>query len=52
MLVVAWPQVMLFVVFMGYALSGPLEKGLTLLIKPFNKRKGPSPEQTVLDTKE
>ncbi len=52
MLVVAWPQVMLFVVFMGYALSGPLEKGLTLLIKPFSKRKGPSPEQTVLDTKE
>jgi CDP-diacylglycerol---serine O-phosphatidyltransferase len=38
MLVVAWPQVMLFVVFAGYAMSGPLEKGLTLLIRPFGKR--------------
>ena len=38
MLVIAWPQVMLFVVFAGYAVSGMIEKGITLLIKAFGKR--------------
>jgi CDP-diacylglycerol--serine O-phosphatidyltransferase len=50
MLVIAWPQVMLFVVFAGYAVSGMIEKGITLLIKAFGKR---SPtEQPVLQPKE
>lgn len=52
MLVVAWPKVMLFVVFMVYVLSGPVEKGLTFLIRPFAKRKVASPEQPALETKE
>jgi CDP-diacylglycerol--serine O-phosphatidyltransferase len=38
MLVIAWPQVMLFVVFAGYAVSGMIEKGITLLVKAFGKR--------------
>ncbi len=50
MLVIAWPQVMLFVVFACYAVSGPIEKGASLLLKPFGKR--PSEQQTVLETKE
>ena len=29
MLVIAWPQVMLFVVFAGYAVSGMIEKGIS-----------------------
>jgi CDP-diacylglycerol--serine O-phosphatidyltransferase len=33
MLVVAWPQVMLFLVFAGYAVSGPVEKGFSLLTR-------------------
>lgn len=52
MLVVAWPQVMLFAVFMGYALSGPAEKGLSLLTKAFGKRKSPSSEHPALETKD
>lgn len=50
MLVVAWPQVMLFVVFACYAVSGPIEKGVSLLLKPFGKRS--SEQQPVLETKE
>jgi CDP-diacylglycerol--serine O-phosphatidyltransferase len=38
MLLVAWPQVMLFVLFGGYALSGPIERGFQLLFKPLRKR--------------
>jgi CDP-diacylglycerol--serine O-phosphatidyltransferase len=38
MLLVAWPQVMLFVLFAGYALSGPIERGILLLFKPLRKR--------------
>jgi CDP-diacylglycerol---serine O-phosphatidyltransferase len=37
MLVIAWPQVMLFVVFAGYAISGMIEKGVTGLAKTFGK---------------
>jgi CDP-diacylglycerol---serine O-phosphatidyltransferase len=37
MLVIAWPQVMLFVVFAGYAISGIIEKGVTSLAKTFGK---------------
>jgi CDP-diacylglycerol--serine O-phosphatidyltransferase len=50
MLVIAWPQVMLFAVFACYAVSGPIEKGASLLLKPFGKR--PSEQQAVLETKE
>ena len=52
MLVAAWPQVMLFVVFAGYAVSGIVEKGVSLLAKAFAKRGGAGPEQPVLETKE
>ncbi len=38
MLVMAWPQVMLFVIFAAYAVSGPIERGLGLLTKMFGKR--------------
>jgi CDP-diacylglycerol--serine O-phosphatidyltransferase len=50
MLVVAWPQVMLFVLFACYAVSGPIEKLVMLLFKPFGKR--PADQQPVLETKE
>lgn len=50
MLVIAWPQVMLFAVFACYAVSGPIEKGVSLLLKPFGKR--PAEQQPVLGTKE
>ncbi len=38
MLVVAWPQVMLFVIFAGYALSGPIERVLTGVLKLGGKK--------------
>ncbi len=38
MLVVAWPQLMLFLVFAGYALLGPLEKLGTLIVRGAGKR--------------
>ena len=50
MLVIAWPQVMLFVLFACYAVSGPVEKLVQLLLKPFGKRQ--AEPQTVLETKE
>jgi CDP-diacylglycerol--serine O-phosphatidyltransferase len=50
MLVIAWPQVMLFAVFACYAVSGPIEKGVSLLLKPFGKR--PSEQQPAMGTKE
>lgn len=50
MLVISWPQVMLFVLFACYAVSGPVEKLILLLIKPFGKR--PAEHQPVLETKE
>jgi CDP-diacylglycerol--serine O-phosphatidyltransferase len=50
MLVIAWPQVMLFVVFACYAVSGPIEKLILLLMKPFGKRQ--AEQQPVLETKE
>ncbi|MBI3603358.1 MAG: CDP-diacylglycerol--serine O-phosphatidyltransferase [Nitrospirae bacterium] len=39
MLVVAWPQVMLFVIVAGYAALGVVEKGIGLLAKAFGKGK-------------
>lgn len=50
MLVVAWPQLMLFLVFAGYAALGPLEKLGSLLARAFGKR-GPA-EQPALESKE
>lgn len=52
MLVVAWPQVMLFVVFAGYALSGIVEKAITVLVRVFVKRGGIRSEQPITETKE
>jgi CDP-diacylglycerol--serine O-phosphatidyltransferase len=50
MLVVSWPQVMLFVLFACYAVSGPVEKVIQVLLKPFGKR--PADQQAALETKE
>ncbi len=50
MLVIAWPQVMLFVLFACYAVSGPIERLILLLLKPFGKR--PAEPQPVLESKE
>jgi CDP-diacylglycerol---serine O-phosphatidyltransferase len=38
MMVAAWPAVMLFVVFAGYALMGPVEKIVGLLVPASRKR--------------
>jgi CDP-diacylglycerol--serine O-phosphatidyltransferase len=51
MLVAAWPQLMLFVVFAAYALSGLVEKGFTLLWKA-SKRGVPALERPAAETKE
>ena len=50
MLVIAWPQLMLFLVFAGYAVSGPCEKAVTLCARAFGKRAGT--DQVGLETKE
>lgn len=47
-LVAAWPEVMLFVMFTGYALLGPVERVLTMLGKLAGK---PKREQPVTDPK-
>jgi len=52
MLVVAWPQVTLFVLFAGYAVSGIIEKGVSLLAKVLGKRSGTKSDQPVLETKQ
>jgi CDP-diacylglycerol--serine O-phosphatidyltransferase len=49
MLVISWPQVMLFVLFACYALSGPVERLALLLLKPFGKR---PTDQPALETRE
>jgi CDP-diacylglycerol--serine O-phosphatidyltransferase len=38
MLVAAWPQVMLFVIFAGYALLGPVERLLWLIARAIGKK--------------
>jgi len=50
MLVISWPQVMLFVLFACYAVSGPIERLILLVLKPFGKR--PADQQPALETKE
>jgi CDP-diacylglycerol--serine O-phosphatidyltransferase len=46
MLVAAWPQVMLFVIFAGYALLGPVERVLGLAAKIIGKRPSTKTEHT------
>ncbi len=53
MLIVAWPQVMLFVIFAGYALSGPVERAFSFLVKLLVKKRGaPKSDVPALGTKE
>lgn len=53
MLVIAWPQLMLFVVWAGYAAWGILERGLTLIAKAFGKGNVPgSSSQTLPGSQE
>ncbi len=52
MLVVAWPEVMPFVLLAGYAVSGVIEKGVSLLVKPLGKRGGTKSDQAVSETKQ
>jgi CDP-diacylglycerol--serine O-phosphatidyltransferase len=51
MLIVAWPQVMIFVIFAGYALSGPVTRVTSALMKATGKQAA-KPETPVLDVKE
>ncbi|MET0513786.1 MAG: CDP-diacylglycerol--serine O-phosphatidyltransferase [Nitrospiraceae bacterium] len=51
MLIVAWPQVMIFVTFAGYAMSGPLTRVVTTMLKSGGKQ-GTKTETPVLGTKE
>ncbi|HET9575967.1 MAG TPA: CDP-diacylglycerol--serine O-phosphatidyltransferase [Nitrospira sp.] len=50
-LVAAWPQVMLFVMFVGYALLGPVERMIWLLAKLAGKQPQPKREQPAVDQK-
>ncbi|MEO8339436.1 MAG: hypothetical protein ABI604_06895, partial [Nitrospirota bacterium] len=51
MLIVAWPQVMLFVIFAGYALLGPVERLVALLSKVAGKRPSSKTDQSVTESK-
>jgi len=51
MLLAAWPQVMLFVIFAGYALLGPAERLVGLFSKVTGKRPLPKTEQPVNESK-
>jgi len=51
MLVAAWPQVMLFVLFAGYALLGPVERLLGLFVKIIGKRRPTKAEQSLIEPK-
>jgi CDP-diacylglycerol--serine O-phosphatidyltransferase len=50
-LVAAWPEVMLFVMFVGYALLGPVERMIWLLAKLAGKQPQSKREQPVADQK-
>ena len=52
MLVVAWYEVMPFVLFAGYAVSGIIEKAVSLLAKVLGKRGGTKSDQPALETKQ
>jgi len=49
-LVAAWPQVMLFVIFAGYALLGPVERMITLMTRA-GKQIQPKREQPATESK-
>ena len=49
-LVAAWPQVMLFVIFAGYALLGPVERMIGLLVK-FAGKPSPSKREPAIEQK-
>jgi len=49
-LVAAWPQVMLFVIFAGYALLGPVERLITLVART-GKQVQPKKEQPATESK-
>ncbi len=51
MLIAAWPQVMLFVIFAGYALLGPAERLVGFLSKMAGKRPSPKTEQSGIESK-
>ena len=51
MLIVAWPQAMLFVTFAGYALSGPVARLWTIMVKTTGKQ-GAKQDAPLLDTRE
>jgi CDP-diacylglycerol--serine O-phosphatidyltransferase len=50
-LVAAWPQVMLFVTFAGYALLGPVERVLGMAAKVAGKQPQPKREQPAVEQK-
>ncbi len=52
MLVAAWPHLMLFVVFAGYAALGPVEKGVNFFAKAFGRRGVAGSEPPVLESRE
>jgi CDP-diacylglycerol---serine O-phosphatidyltransferase len=52
MLVAAWPQVTLFLVFAAYAVSGLIEKGFHLVLKAIGQRGLASSDRAVQDIKE
>jgi len=51
MLVASWPQVMLFVIFAGYALLGPAERLVGLVAKVIGKRPMGRAEQSIIEPK-
>lgn len=52
MLVAAWPQVVLFVLFAGYAVSGTIEKAAGLIARAFGRRGSLGSDQPLTETKE
>ncbi|WP_447974165.1 CDP-diacylglycerol--serine O-phosphatidyltransferase [Nitrospira sp. Kam-Ns4a] len=52
MLVMAWPQLMLFLLFVGYALLGPVERGVWGVAKALGRRGPVSPEPATVETKD
>lgn len=51
MLIAAWPEVMLFVVFAGYALMGPVERVFWLVAKAMGKKPLLKADQPVIEPK-
>ena len=51
MMVAAWPQVMLFVIFAGYALMGPVERMFWLIARAVGKKGAGKVDQPPLESK-